>query len=247
MRMILRQKSARVGSCLAAVVVTLALGACSETLGSFTGPSAKVAELDPDNSGAAKGNLASLSDVIQRNPNDPVAYNTRGVAYAKVGQFPQAIEDFSRAIQLDPHFSGAYTNRALAYRQMEKDGPALADFSAALTANPNDAAAYLGRGNLLRAQGRFPDALNDLNAAIRLNPEGAQAFHARGLIYQRQGNCVQAITDFNNAPDTMSLKYKVSVEPFLRKTLRNSVPLDFRHRCSTAPSISSLRAQSTSP
>ena len=167
----------------------------------FRPQTSRVAEVDTDTSGANAGNIASLSDVIQRNPNDSVAYNTRGIAYAKSGRYQNAIDDFTKAIQIDPKFAAAYTNRALAYRQIGKDGPALADFNAAIVANPNDASAYLGRGNLLRAHSHFPEALADLDAAIRLNPEGAQAYHARGLIYQRQGDHEQAITDFNNAID----------------------------------------------
>ena len=180
----------------------LALGACSETMGGM-GPSGHVAETEAgaaaQNSNA--GNLASLTEVIERNPHDAVAYNTRGVVYAKLGRYSSAIDDFSHAIELDPKFAGAYTNRALAYRQTNKDDLAMQDFNQAIAVNPNDAAAYLGRGNLFRAENNFDSALADLNQAIRLNPEGAQAYHARGLIYQRQGNDVQAITDFNNAID----------------------------------------------
>ena len=166
-------------------------------------PSGHVAEVETDAGAQASnaGNIASLTDVIERNPRDAEAYNTRGVVYAKLGRYSNAIDDFSHAIELNPHFSGAYTNRALAYRQEKRDDLALQDFNQAIAANPSDAAAYLGRGNLLRSQNDFNGALADLNQAIRLNPEGAQAYHARGLIYQRQGNDVQAITDFNNAID----------------------------------------------
>ena len=185
----------------AVICAALALAACSETLGPLQGAPSKVAEVDADNPGANAGNIASLTDVIQRNPGDSVAYNTRGIAYAKAGNYKSAIEDFTKAVQIDPNFNAAYTNRALAFRQMGKDGPALADFNAAIAANPSDASAYLGRGNLLRSQNHLPEAMADLDAAIRLNPEGAQAYHARGLIYQRLGNNEQAITDFNNAID----------------------------------------------
>ena len=183
---------------LAAIALTLA--ACSETLGGFNTHVAEV-DAEPGAQASNAGNIASLSDVIQRHPTDAAAYNTRGVVYAKLGKYSNAIEDFSHTIELDPHFSGAYTNRALAYRQTKKDDLAMQDFNQAITVNPNDAAAYLGRGNLERAHGDYASAMNDLNQAIRLNPEGAQAYHARGLIYQRQGDNVQAITDFNNAID----------------------------------------------
>ena len=134
----------------AVLCAALALAACSETLGPLQGAPSKVAEVDADNPGANAGNIASLTDVIQRNPSDSVAYNTRGIAYAKAGNYKSAIDDFTKAVQIDPKFNAAYTNRALAFRQMGKDGPALADFNAAIAANPNDASAYLGRGNLLQ-------------------------------------------------------------------------------------------------
>ena len=134
----------------------LMLAACSETIGGFN-PTTHVAEVDAGAAAQASnaGNIASLTEVIERNPRDPAAYNTRGVVYAKLGQYSNAIEDFSHTIELDPNFSGAYTNRALAYRQTRKDDLAMQDFNQAITVNPNDAAAYLGRGNLERSHGDY--------------------------------------------------------------------------------------------
>src|SRR5277367_4308680 len=90
--------------------VALMLAACSETLGGFN---THVAEIDAEPGAQASnaGNITSLTDVIQRNPQDAAAYNTRGVVYAKLGKYSSAVEDFSHTIELDPHFSGAYTNR----------------------------------------------------------------------------------------------------------------------------------------
>ena len=63
---------------LLAVALALAISGCSETLGSLSAP--KVAERDPDNPQTASANIASLSDVVERRPNDPVAFNQRGIA-----------------------------------------------------------------------------------------------------------------------------------------------------------------------
>ena len=147
-----RSTFTRILSRTALVAIALALAACTETLGGFN---THVAELDAEPAAQASnaGNIASLTDVIQRNPSDAAAYNTRGVVYAKLGKYPNAIEDFSHTIELDPHFSGAYTNRALAYRQTKKDDLAMQDFNQAISVNANDAAAYLGRGNLERSHG----------------------------------------------------------------------------------------------
>ncbi len=184
------------------LAMALALAGC-ESMGSVGSIGTGVAEVTTPTKDTSV-NIDSLTDVIKRNPNDSEAYNTRGAAYARIGDFSDAITDFSTAVQLDPKNTAAYTNRALAYRQTKHNDLALADFNHALQTNPNHAPAYIGRANLLRAQGNYSQAMSDLDQAIRLNPEGAlgaQAFHARGLIHQRQGEQPQAITDFDNAID----------------------------------------------
>ena len=72
--------------------MALTLAGCGETLGGFN---THVAELDAEPAAQASnaGNIASLTDVIQRNPSDATAYNTRGVVYAKLGKYSNAIED----------------------------------------------------------------------------------------------------------------------------------------------------------
>src|SRR5215207_9056116 len=170
----------------AGVLVGVALAGC-DTVGSInrTGGVAVVEEQTKEASGA---NISSLSEVIQRNPSDPAAYNTRGAAYARLARYADAINDFNKAVQVDPNYAAAYANRALAFRQTNRNDAALADFSRAIAADPSYAPAYLGRANLLRVEGNFPGALDDLSQAIRLNPEAAEAFHARGLVHQRQGD-----------------------------------------------------------
>ncbi len=196
---------ARLVRAVAAALIALsalALAGCEST-GGMGAVGLGVAEVTPATRETST-NIASLSDVVSRNPRDAEAYNTRGAAYARTGNFDDAIGDFSKAVQIDPKSASAYTNRALAYRQTNHNDLALADFNRALESNPNHAPAYLGRANLLRGQGNYAEAMADLDQAIKLNPEGgqgAQAFHARGLIHQRQGDHVRAIADFDNAID----------------------------------------------
>jgi hypothetical protein len=53
------------------------------------------------------------SKAIHYNSNNASAFNSRGVAYYKLGQHEAAIKDYNRAIELDPQYSLAITNRAL--------------------------------------------------------------------------------------------------------------------------------------
>ena len=174
----------------ALALMSLGLTACSETIGT---PRTRVAEVVDTDPNAASANLASLSEVVKRNQT-PEAFNTRGVAYARVARYQEAIADFTAAIKLDPGNAAAFTNRALAYRQIKREDAALADFDHAIQANPQHAPAYVGRGMVYR-QRNEPVVVPVGLAAV------AQAFHARGLIYQRQGDNARAITDFDNAID----------------------------------------------
>ena len=85
---------------LSLTLVALGLSACS-TVGS--GPAQRIAVVEEDTQGTSTVNISSLSDVIQRNPNDPAAYNTRGAAYARVGNYSSAMSDIGKAVQLDPN------------------------------------------------------------------------------------------------------------------------------------------------
>ena len=158
------------------------LAAC-ETVGGLN-PTGIAEVDDPQGREAAQTNIASLSEVIRANPNDPQAHNTRGVANARAGRFQEAIADFNRAIQLNPNYAAAYTNRALAFRQIGRNDAALADFNRALTADPNYHQAYLGRGNLYRAQGAAGEdgpRYASVDPDTAMNPHSlSAALHAAG-------------------------------------------------------------------
>ena len=205
---------------IGAVAMAAALAGCETYGGGGAAATRQFAVVETDSTGATNVNIASLTEVIQRNPNDAGAYVTRGAAYARSGQFNDAIGDFSKAVQIDPNSASAYNNRALAYRQTGRNDAALADFSKAISADPSYGPAYIGRANVLRAQGDLDGATSDLNQAIRLTPESAEAYHARGLVRQRQGQNTQAIGDFDARHRPQSLR---------RRALRRARPEPHRH------------------
>jgi tetratricopeptide (TPR) repeat protein len=130
-----------------AAICALAMAGCT---------TANVALLDDEElqAIASPTNIASLSDVVRRNPNDPQAYNMRGSVYGRAGRYQEALEDFNQAIRIDPKYAQAYANRALVHREMKRPDRALADFNRAIELDPNYSAAYVGRGIIYRQQGR---------------------------------------------------------------------------------------------
>ncbi len=67
----------------------------------------------------------------------PNANYNRGLAYAKLGEFPAAIEDYTQALRLNPNHAGAYNNRGNAYYKLGEYEKAIADYDACLALNPN--------------------------------------------------------------------------------------------------------------
>src|SRR3954467_12218627 len=111
-----------------AVAAALLLAGCSGA-GLISAPGWDTG--DTTDAGSA-ANLASLSEVVQRNPSDPQAYNIRGSVYGQTGAYALALADFNKAVTLDPRYAQAFANRGLLYRQTNKLDIALADYNRAL-------------------------------------------------------------------------------------------------------------------
>lgn len=53
-----------------------------------------------DNQAEYDDAIAFLSNVIAKQPDNAIAFNNRGVAYAETGRKAEALADFLRAVQL---------------------------------------------------------------------------------------------------------------------------------------------------
>src|SRR5215475_2754417 len=59
--------------------------------------------------------IAACGRLLALNPEVPVAYRNRGIAYHGKGDYDRAIADYDQAIRLDPKNAVAYTSRGQAY------------------------------------------------------------------------------------------------------------------------------------
>jgi len=116
-----------------------------------------------------------------------------------LGNYEDAIKQFTTAINLSPEFGEAYNNRGLAYCGMGDYDKALADFGQAIQLLPSSAMPYSNRGATYLAMGDHTNALADLEKAIQLNPRFGKAHYIRGLAYLEMENYDNAIADFGKA------------------------------------------------
>ena len=123
--------------------------------------------------------IAHYGEVIALNPEFAIAYNGRGLAYAKKGEFDIAIQDYDKAIELNPADVDAYCNRGNAYDDRGDFDRAIQDYDKAIELNTKHANTYYNRGLAYRRKGDFDRAIQDFDKAIALDPEDDQAFRAR--------------------------------------------------------------------
>ena len=143
--------------------------------------------------------ISAYDKAINLNPDDALAYNTRGIAKKALGRYDDAIADYNEAIRLEPGDADAYNNRGIAKKALGHLDDALADYDAAIRLEPDYAGAYYNRGIAKKALGRLDDALADYDAAIRLEPDYAGAYNNRGVAKEALGRLDDALADYDAA------------------------------------------------
>jgi membrane associated rhomboid family serine protease/Tfp pilus assembly protein PilF len=132
--------------------------------------------------------------------NRAFAYNTRGNAYYRKGDFDTALADYNAAIQLDPKYTFAYADRGDAWLAKGDNDRAIADFSEAIRLDPKNAA-YLNNRCMARAiAGReLPLAVTDCTEALQIAPNNAIIMDSRGFAYLRLSRLDDAVADYDEA------------------------------------------------
>ena len=94
--------------------------------------------------------IEDYDEAIRLNPQYADAYNTRGDAYRRDGQYERAIQDYDEAIRLNPRFIEAITSLGQLRMAEGKTAEAEARFRSALQINPRFTPARVNLERLLR-------------------------------------------------------------------------------------------------
>lgn len=125
--------------------------------------------------------------------------DNRGIAFFELGEYGQALEDFSRAISLYPNMAEAYLNRGITYNLHLNNFPAaITDLTKAIELDPNMAQAYYNRGLAYHQLGQEEEAIKDYDLALaKKHEEPAEIFYNRGISRYKLGKYQEAIEDFS--------------------------------------------------
>ncbi len=107
-------------------------------------------------------------------------YRGRGLARTELGQYPGAIDDFTKALELHPT-SAVQAYRGWTYLVLDSPKLALRDFELAIELDPKNADAYNGRSYAHAKLGRHGEA-------VRMSPKlSGSVRRRRDCITTRRG------------------------------------------------------------
>ena len=104
----------------------------------------------------------------QLKSRDDEVHNNRGFAYCQIGQYDQAILDFSKAIEINPRLAHAYNNRGWAYIKKWQYDHAISDFNKTIEIDPRFVEAYFHRAIVYFLVEEYDKSLLDVIKAQKL-------------------------------------------------------------------------------
>lgn len=147
--------------------------------------------------GFAKG-IRLFDEALKYDPNNGEIYHNRGMAYAHMQNWRQALDDFTRAIKLSPHPS-SYEQRGNVYAQIGDRQAARRDWEQALRMEPNRGTPLVNLAWLCVEERRFREAIDYYTRAINAEPTFAAAYVNRAKLYYELGDQARAFEDMQRA------------------------------------------------
>ena len=136
---------------------------------------------------------------LQKNPDNILALNNRGIALNALKRFDEALASYDRAIVARPDFVEALINRGNTLQELQRFDELLASFDRAIAARPDHAEAYYNRANTLHALKRFDEALASFDRALALRPNYVDALINRGVTLHALTRFEDALASYDGA------------------------------------------------
>lgn len=143
--------------------------------------------------------LARFERAVHIAPESPVAHNSLGETYRRLGRVEQALASLRRAIALDARMAEAHFNLGGLLRGLGQNGEAIQCFQRALEIKPEFAQAHAGLAAALHDVGDLDAALASAQRALALDPASATQHLSVGNLLREKGFVDEAAAAYRAA------------------------------------------------
>jgi len=129
--------------------------------------------------------IADYSAILNIQPDDINALNSRAEAYIFKGEYDKAIADLNIALGIKPDFVNALITRSAMYFLKDEYDPAITDLNAALNIEPDNIYALSGRGIVYFYIGReYDKVIGDFETVqkFKLSPDYAGREYDKAIV-----------------------------------------------------------------
>ena len=132
-------------------------------------------------------------------PNNLVAHNNLGLAFAKQGRMAEAIAEDLAVLKLRPDYAESRFNLGVALAQRGQTAEAITNFIAGLAVDPDNAEAHFSLGHALESLDRTNEAAAEYRAALKLEPDYAEAHNSLASVLISEGQDEEAMKELKTA------------------------------------------------
>ena len=134
--------------------------------------------------------------ILQTEPNQPVALHLLGVLARQVGRNEDAVELINKAVAINPDYAEAHNNLGNALKDLGRADEAAASYRKALAINPDFAEAYSNLGSTLKDLDQLVEAVESYHKALAINPEFVEAHSNLGHMLKGMGRMEEAAASY---------------------------------------------------
>ncbi len=152
--------------------------------------------------------LWELNSVLKINKRYHKAYFLKGEIFAEVGNYKDAIKNYSKAIKLKPKNPTYLIARAEIYAKAKKYKKAKEDYNISIQQNPKNIHLYYKRALILNELKQYQAALNDMDTYFKYY-NNSEVNYFYGIILYNSEDYINSLKYFNLAieKDNSVVKY----------------------------------------
>ena len=145
--------------------------------------------------------LQQIDYAIQKSPNNPDYYSTKGVFLHRMNDIPKAVEAYQKAIDVFPGHTFSHYNLGIIFMKEGKILQAIQQWEEVIRNKPDDVDSIFNIAVALSRLGKSKQAIPFYNKVLEYDPSHVMTHQNLGVIYRDEGDFVQAKMHFNILKD----------------------------------------------